>query len=106
MKSLCVDWASAVDGIEHTCDVQKATLAVLFGMINSPYWRLHIVTGKWKLLEYFTAVPDDSQPLRGCIDNPELMEAIKKILNPAAMVLWLASWPKFKELIPQVQEQL
>ena len=70
MRSLCVDWASAIDGIEHTCDVQKATLAVLFGMVNSSHWRPHIVTEKWKLLEYFTSVPDDSQPLRRCIDNP------------------------------------
>jgi len=107
MRSLCVDWASAVDGIEHTYDVQRATLAVLFGMINSSHWRPHIVVEKWKLLEYFTSVPDDSQPLRRCIDNPELMEAIKNVDNPAAMVLWLAIlWLKHKELIPEVREQL
>jgi len=107
MSRLCVDWASAVDGIEHTPDVQKATLAVLFGMINSPHWRPHIVVDKWKLLEYFTSVPDDSQPLRRCIDNPELMEAIKDVGNPAAIVLWLAIlWLKYKELIPEVREQL
>ena len=107
MRSLCVDWASAVDGIEHTYDVQKATLAVLFGMVNSSHWRPHIVTEKWKLLEYFTLVPDDSQPLRRCIDDPELMKAIANMENPASMVLWLAIlWLKYKELIPQVQEQL
>ena len=106
MRSLCVDWASAVDGIEHTHDVQKATLAVLFGMINSPHWRPHIVVEKWKLLESFMSVPDDSQPLRRCVDNPELMDAIKNVANPVAMVLWLAIlWLKY-ELIPQVQEQL
>ncbi|KAF9649519.1 hypothetical protein BDM02DRAFT_3128351 [Thelephora ganbajun] len=107
MNRLCVDWASAVDGIEHTYDVQKATLAVLFGMINSPHWRPYIVTDKWKLLEYFTSVPDDSQPLKRCIDNPELMDAIANVPNPAAIVLWLAIlWLKYKELIPEVQEQL
>ena len=107
MRSLCVDWASAVDGIEHTYDVQKAALTVLLGMINSPHWRPHIVPGKWKLLEYFTSVPDDSQPLRRCIDNPELLGAIKNVENPVAMTLWLQIlWFKYKELIPQVQEQL
>jgi len=107
MGNLCVDWASAVDDTDHTYDVQKATLAVLFGMINSPHWRPHIVVDKWKLLEHFTSVPDDSQPLRRCIDNPELMEAIKDVGNPAAMVLWLAIlWLKYKELIPEVREQL
>ena len=107
MRRFCADWASVIDGIEHTYDVQKATLAVLFGMINSSHWRPRIVTENWKLLEYFTSVPDDSQPLRRCIDNPELMDAIREVENPAAIVLWLALlWLKYKELIPQVQEQL
>jgi len=107
MRSLCVDWASAVDGIEHTNDVQKAALAVLFGMINSSHWRPHIVTEKWKLLEYSTSVPDDSLPLRRCIDNPELTHAIAEVEDPAAMFLWSAIlWLKYKELTPQVQEQL
>ena len=107
MRSLCVDWASAVDGIEHTQDVQKATLTVLFGMINSPHWRPHIVPEKWKLLEYVTSVPDDSQPLKRCVDNHELMEAIKNVENPAAMTLWMAIlWLKYKDLIPRVREQL
>jgi hypothetical protein len=43
MRSLCVDWASAVDRIEHTTTSEKATLVVLLGMINSPHWRPHIV---------------------------------------------------------------
>ena len=30
MKGLCEDWASAVDGIELTSDLQKATLSVFF----------------------------------------------------------------------------
>jgi hypothetical protein len=46
-RSLCIDWASAIDGIEWMCDVQKATLAVLFVMTNSSHWRPHIVTEKW-----------------------------------------------------------
>ena len=108
MRGLCVDWASAVDSVKHTYDVQKAaTLAVLFGMISSPHWRPHIVTEKWKLLEYFTSVPDDSVPLRRCIDNPELMDVVRNVADPAAMVLWVAIlWLKYKELIPQVREQL
>jgi hypothetical protein len=107
MADLCTDWASAVDDIEHTYDVQKATLAVLFGMINSPYWRPHIVPDKWKLLEYFTSVPDDSQPLRMCLDNPELTSAISKVENPTAMVLWLEIlWFNYKRLIPEVRKQL
>ena len=107
MKSLCVDWGSAVDGIEHTDDVQEACLVVLFGMINSPHWRPHIVADKWKLLEYFTSVPDNSEQLKKCLDNPELTDAISNVDSPVAMVLWLAVlWLKYKELIPEVQEKL
>ena len=107
MRGLCKDWASAVDHIEHSYDVQNVILPVLFGMINSPHWRPHIVTEKWKLLEYFTSVPDDSQPLRRCLDNPELIDAISEVDNPDAKVLWLAIlWLKYMELIPEIQEQL
>jgi len=61
---------------------------------------------KWKLLEYFSSVPDDSQPRR-CIDNPELTYVSKYVVNPAAVVLWLVTlWLKYKELIPEVREQL
>jgi len=107
MRKFCIDWAHNVDGIEHPHDVQKVVLAVLFGMINSPHWRPHIVTKKWKLLEYFAAIPDDSQPLRRCLENPELMDAVAEVDEPAAMVLWLAIlWLKYNELIPEVREQL
>ena len=107
MRSLSVDWASAVDGIEHTQDVQKATLTVLFGMINSPHWRPYIIPEKWRLLEYATSVSDDSQPLKRCVDNPELMDAIRNVENSSAMTLWMGIlWFKYKELIPRVREQL
>ena len=107
MKKLCIDWASAVDDNDHAPDFQKATLLVLLGMIDSPHWRPYIVAEKWKLLEYFTSVPDDSQPLKRCIDNPKLMGVIRNVENPAAMVLWLAIlWLKYQELTPVVREQL
>ncbi|KAF9647527.1 hypothetical protein BDM02DRAFT_3187865 [Thelephora ganbajun] len=87
----CVDLASAVDSIGHTSEsgAQKAALAVLFGMINSPHWRPHIVMEKCKLLEipYF--------------------DTIANVLNSAAMILLLEFlWLEYKELIPGVQEQL
>jgi hypothetical protein len=107
MKRFCVNWASAVDTIDHTDGVRMAILAVLFRMINSPHWRPHIVPEKWKLLEYFTSVPDDYQLLKSCIDNPELIDAISKVKNPAALVHWLTIlWLRLKELTPRVQQQL
>ena len=107
MKSFCTDWASAIDNIELTCDIRRAALAVLFGMINSSHWRPHIVAEKWKLLEYFGSIPDDFDPLKRCINNPDVMDAIRNVKNPDASFHWLAiSWQKYGELIPKVQAQL
>ena len=107
MKSFCADWASTVDSLELTPNVQKAALTVLFGMINSSHWRPHIAPEKWKLLEYFTSVPDDSQPLRKCINNSGLINVIKNMDNQAASFLWLKIlWLKYQELVPDVRTQL
>jgi hypothetical protein len=114
MKSFCADWASAFDTIEQTYDVREAmgdfweaVLAVLFRMINSPHWRSHIVPDKWRLLKYFTSVPDDFQPLKRCIDNPELTDAIGNIEGSVALANWLVIlWSKYKDLIPEVRQQL
>jgi len=65
------------------------------------------VAEKWKPFKYFNSVPDDSQPLRRCMNNLEFMDAITNVENLVHVVLWLAIlWLKCKELIPQVQEQL
>jgi len=107
MKRLCVDWASVVDSVEHPRGVRKAILEVLFWMIDSPHWRPHIVTEKWRLLEYYTSVPDDSQSFKRCINNPELIEMIKSVGNPVAMGLWLEIlWLRYGKLPPPVREKL
>ena len=109
MKILCADWASAVDEVGHSAPaVQKAALAVLLEMMNSPHWRPHIVPEKWRLLEYFTSVvPDDSQALKRCLDNAELVQDISNMGNQDAMSLWSAIlWLKYSELKPEVQRQL
>ena len=107
MNSFCVDWASAIDSVDSTPEIQKAVLAALFGMINSSHWRPHIFPDKSKLLEYFSLVPNyHSKPFRRCLDNPEVTSAISEMGDPAAMSRWLAIlWVKYTELIPQVREQ-
>ena len=107
MSSFCMDWASAVDRVELTPTVQEAVLTVLLGMINSPYWRPHIVPEKWSLLEHFTSVLRDPPSLRVCINNPDLMDEVRNVANPRATVLWVEIlWFKYDELIPEVRERL
>ena len=108
MKALCEDWASAVDDVGPTTHhVQNTALTVLFGMINSPHWLPHIVKDKWKLLEHFKSVPEDSVPLRRCLENPNLISAISRVGDRGAVVLWSAIlWLKYDELTAKVRGQL
>ena len=46
-------------------------------------------------------------PLHCCINNPELMDVVGDVEEPAAVILWLAIlWVKYNGLIPEVREQL
>ena len=108
MRTLCMNWAAVVDCTNNSYGFRMATLAGLFGMINSHHWRPHVVMEKWELLGRFTSVPVDYQPLGMCINNLELlMDVIRNVEHPAAMATWLAIlWYKYKELTPQVRERL
>jgi len=107
VKNFCVGWASAVDRIEHTSEIQKAALVVFFRMINSPQWRPYIVVNNWKLLEFLALVPENYQPLRRCIKDPNLTETIRNTASSNTVSLWLAIlWLRYVELIPQVRAQL
>jgi len=107
MSNFFMNWASAVEDVEKTPAVQKAALSVLFGMVNSPHWRPYIVPEKWMLLRSLMSVPDDLQPLCRYLNNSELMEEIKKVDNPMALVLWVEIlWLKYTQLSPKMQIRL
>jgi len=106
-KNLYGNWNSIVHGVEHTQIAQKAILSVLLEMINSPHWRPYVTPEDWELLKYFGSVPDDFQPLRKCINNPELIQVIRDAENQTPMLYWLPIlWLKHQELVPRVREEL
>jgi hypothetical protein len=115
------NWASAVDGIEHTFDVKKATSSTLFSMLNSNKWRSHITEDKWKLMECFTVLPNDSKPFNACKKNPEILPWLKSKAespsegdgknnakaNEGLMKLWLAIlWLDYPNLPEAVSDQV
>ena len=107
MESFCVDWATAVDSIEHTGRAKKAILMALFHMMDSPNWRHLIPEGKWKLLEYYPSIPEDCQPWKKCLENQELVADISQVTDPEAIALWpKILWLKYDKLTPAVQEAL
>ena len=108
MGIFCMGWASAVNGVGCTDPkVQGATITVLLHMINSPRWRPHIFYDKWKLLEHLDSIPSDSQPLKRCLGNPGLVDAISSVPNRDAITLWSAIlWLKYSELDFRVRRQL
>ena len=117
----CKNWASAVDGIEHTYDVKKATSSTLFSMLNSSKWRSHITEDKWKLMEWFTVLPDESKPFNACKENPEILPWLKSKAENSTegegkngvkasqglMKLWLAIlWLGYVNLPEAVRDQV
>ena len=117
----CKNWASAVDGIEHTYDVKKATSSTLFSMMNSNKWRSHIIEDKLKLMEWFTVLPDESKPLNACKKNAEILPWLKSRAenttegegknsakaNQGLMKLWLAIlWLDYVDLPEAVRDQV
>ena len=117
----CKNWASAVDGIEHTYDVKKAAGSTLFSMLNSSKWRSHIAEDKWKLMEWFTVLPEESKPFHACKKNAEILPWLKsKAENPTEgegkntakanqglMKLWLAIlWLDYVTLPEAVSDQV
>jgi len=117
----CKNWASAVDGIEHTYDVKKATSSTLFAMMNSRKWRSHIAEDKWKLMEWFTVLPEESKPFNACKKNPEILPWLKSKAedptegegkdsskaNQGLMKLWLAIlWLDYVNLPEAVRDQV
>lgn len=117
----CKNWATAVDGIEHTYDVKKATSSTLFSMLNSNKWRSHIAEDKWKLMEWFTVLPEESKPFNACKKNVEILPWLKsKAENPTEgegmnsakanqglMKLWLAIlWLDYVNLPEAVRDQV
>ena len=112
MQRFCKDWASVVDNVGATNGVLKDALVVLLNMINSPRWRPHIVEDKFKLLKDFISDsddsdPDDTEPLRKCLNNPKLIDVILEVGNPAAGVHYLTIlWLKFDQLTTDVQGKI
>ena len=117
----CKNWASAVDGIEHTYDVKKATSSTLFSMLNSRKWRSHIPEDKWKLVEWFTVVPEESKPFNACKKNVEILPWLQSKgekptegegknnakTNQGLVKLWLAIlWLDWATLPEPVRDQV
>jgi hypothetical protein len=106
-REVCQDWVSGVDGIEQTKGVKKAVASVLFGMANSAMWKPHIPQDKWKLLEYFIKLPDESLSRLRCEASEEFVPALKAMDNRGVLKLWLAIlWRVYAGLKPVVGEQL
>jgi len=112
----CKNWGSAVDGIEHTMDVKGAICTTFFAMLNSKKWRSHIVKGKFKLMEYFADLPDDSKHFTECKKNASLLPWLRSRAAEAGdrgteetklWKLWLAIlWSDYSSLPKGVRNQV
>ena len=112
----CKDWGTAVDGIEHSTDVKKASCATFFAMLNSERWRSHIAKDKLKLVEYFTDLPDDFKYFTACKKNASILPWLRSIADKAGeerteesklWKLWLAIlWSDYVNLPKNIRDQV
>ena len=113
----CKNWASAVDGIEHTADVKKATCETFFAMLNSKKWRSHIVKDNLKFIEYFTDIPDTSKSFTACKKNASVLPWLRSAGVEEAgeegkeetklWKLWVAIlWSDYASLSKDVRDQV
>ena len=112
----CKNWGSAVDGIEHTTDVKKASCSTLFAMLNSERWRSHIMKDKLKLVEYFADLPDNSKYFNACKRNASILPWLRSRAEDAGQEgtektklwkLWLAIlWSDYVSLPQEVKDQV
>ena len=110
------NWGSAVDGIEHNVDVKKATCGTFFAMLNSKRWRPHILKNKFKLMEHFADIPDDSKYFIACKKNASVLAWLRSRADEAGSggteetkywKLWLAIlWSDYASLPKDVKDQV
>ena len=91
-----------------TNGVRSILLEVLFQMVGSPHLRQHVtIVDQRRPLELFVLVQEYCEPLRGCLENPDLVDKILGGDDPDAVAAWLAIlWLNHGELIPQVREKV
>ena len=117
----CKNWGSAVDGIEHTMDVRKASCGTFYAMLNSEKWRPHIPKGQLRLMEYFTDPSEDQKHFIACKENTAILpwvrsrmgeeeedEEKKREWNEKELwKLWLAVlWSDYPNLPKDVKDQV
>ena len=109
-------WGSTVDGIQHTPDVKKAVCATFFAVLNSKRWMSRIAKDKFKLMLYFSDVPDNSKHFIACKKNASVFPWLLSRANEAGSggteetnlwKLWLAIlWSDYASLLKEVKDQV
>ena len=112
----CKNWASAVNGIEHTEDVKNVTCGALFGMMNSKRWRSHILKDSLKLIGYFADLPEDTKCFAACKKNASVLPWLRSRADEAGgegteeskfWRLWLAIlWSDYASLPKDIRDQV
>ena len=68
MPEFCEHIAMSLDDSDHTQEVEKEAVTILFGMLRSPEWRKHIVPRSWSVLAYCPLVKG-LESAKWCLQN-------------------------------------
>ena len=91
----------------HDPHTKKWSVAVLFGMLRSPEWRKHIVTGFWSVLAYCPLV-EELESVKWCLQNAtELLKFTRGLPDGEGLKWWhWTLWFHYDRLDKTTQDEV
>ena len=107
MSEFCEHFAIYMEDIVHTQDVKEESATILFALLRSPEWRIHIVARSWRVLAYCTQAMD-TEPVRWCLQEAvELLEFAKGLPHGEGLRWWYgALWLCYDKLSTTVRDEV
>ena len=107
MSEFCDHFATYMDDIAHVQGVKKEGATILFALLRSPEWRIHIAARSWRVLAYCTQAMD-TEPVRWCLQEAvELLEFAKGLPHGEGLRWWYgALWLCYDKLSTTVRDEV
>ena len=107
ISNFCQYIVTFMDGVIHKPAIKVEIVTILFGMLRSPEWRNHMVTGFWRALAYCAEVRD-TESVRWCLQNAiELLEFTRGLPDGEGLKWWYGTlWLCYNKLDTTVRDEV
>ena len=107
MSEFCEHFATYIDSVVHSQSVKEKSTTILFALLRSPEWRIHIVARSWSVLAYCTQAMD-TEPVRWCLQEAiELLEFTRGLPGGEGLKWWYGTlWLCYDKLDATVRDEV